>query len=448
MSYINRLSQARSVDSNNSSTATLGPGSTFTGTSTSTLGFGTMQISFKADTNCTIYIDQSPDNSNWDVTDTYLYYPNVLNFSVTTQCVSSYYRVRVTNNSPTITNTYLRLQSILLPIGNSLPRSVDSEGALSVCLRDIEDPFTGNRVWTDDFHALRTNPTTRLIGTPFVGNTKDTNFWAETDVNGGTVTQSGGAVVLATNTTSAATVQYQTVRLARWVTGAENTFRAVLKVGDTGATNNTRNWGAFNSTDGFFFQLTGTTFNIVSRLASADTAVAEASWNYQNSFVLDTNYHLYEIKMTYKGIYYYIDGLLVHQLIPTTTFFSQTLNLPVTLQNNNGAITVNHTMTAGVAFITRTGELNTESAYSHITAAATTILKYGAGRLHKIVINNPANSNITVYDNITNSGTIIGIMNINTSATTNPFYIDYDCPFNNGLTIVTSATIDITVIYE
>lgn len=152
--------------------------------------------------------------------------------------------------------------------------------------------------------------------------------------------------------------------------------------------------------------------------------------------------------MTYKGIYYYIDNLLVHQLLPTTTFFSQTLNLPVTLQNINGAITSNHTMTVGVAFISRTGELNTESNYAHITAAATTVCKFGAGRIHKILVNNPTNCTITVYDNTSAVAPVIAVITSSTGASVNPYPILFDCPFNNGLTIVTSVTIDLTIIYE
>ena len=271
------------------------------------------------------------------------------------------------------------------------------------------DPNTGKQAWVDEFDALRVNNPVRLAGTTFVGSTKDTNFWTETDANGGTVTQGSGIITLATNTTANGSTQYQTVRLARWVPGMENTFRTVLKVGDTGTTNNTRNWGAFSSTDGFYFQLTETTLNIVSLAGSSTYGSCPSflEWSWSSSICLDTNYHIWEIRMTYADIHFYIDHNLVHTLKPSTTFFSQTLNLNATLSNTNaGGSTTNVNMVIGVAFITRTGPLGTETQYFHGTTAATTTLKYGAGRLHRITMGIVAGGGrtITVYDKTAGSG--------------------------------------------
>ena len=53
----------------NSSTTNLAIGNsyTFTGTSVSTLYYNAIQISLKTDVNCTVYVDQSPDGTNWDL---------------------------------------------------------------------------------------------------------------------------------------------------------------------------------------------------------------------------------------------------------------------------------------------------------------------------------------------------------------------------------------------
>lgn len=313
----------------------------------------------------------------------------------------------------------------------------------------IDPQIPAKQVWVDEFNALRAQPLTRLVGCSFVGNTKDTNFWAETDAGSGTVTQSGGLVTLATGTTANSTTQYQTAQTAHWVPGMANTFRASLRVGDTGTTNNTRNWGMFTTTDGFYFQLTGTTLNIGSRTGSADTVVAQSSWNGGNSFTLDTNFHIWEIQVTYADVHFFIDHILMHTLKPTTSYFAQTLNLPVTLQNNNsgGSIT-NVNMYAGVAFIMRSGQLETESKYSHINTATTTVLKYGAGRLHKIIVNTSVTETVTVYDNTVGSGTEIAVLTLSTAGNPLPFFLEYDCPFNTGLTVVTSSTADLTFVYE
>jgi hypothetical protein len=303
----------------------------------------------------------------------------------------------------------------------------------------------------DEFHALRVNQTVRLIGASFVGTTKDTNFWAETSANGGTVTQNG-LVVLETNASANATVQYQTVRTARFVPGHENIFRGVIKVGDAGATNNIRNWGCFTATDGVFFQLNGTSLRVVSRNNSVDSSVNEASWNHNTAFVLDTNYHTYEINMTYIDFDFYIDSILIHkiELEGTASMPTRTLNLPVTLQNNNsGGGTSDVTLTAAIAFVCRQGPLNTESAYAHMSTNTTKTFKYNPGRIHKLIINTAGTggNTATIYDGINGTGNIIGV--VATAGVTGPV-IDFDCPFFTGLSIVLSSggAADLTIIYE
>ena len=338
----------------------------------------------------------------------------------------------------------------LYTVGQISPIPMSTSGAVFTI---PTDPMTGRQAWVDEFSALRANPIARLAGVPFFGTTKDTNFWAETDTGTGSVTQSGGEIVLATGATANSTAQYQTVRIARWVTGNENTFRTSLRVGDTGTANNTRNWGAFTATDGFYFQLTGTTLNVVSLFNSIATAVPQANWNGPgaSTFTLDTNFHIWEIKYTYADVHFYIDHKLVHTLRPATAYLTQTLNLNVTLQNiNSGGSTLNTSMYVGVAFISRTGLLNTESQYFHGTTAATTTLKYSAGRLHKIILANYASgvSTITIYDNISAASPVISILGSATGTSAIPTSIAYDCPFNTGLTIVSTGTWDFTVVYE
>lgn len=140
-----------------------------------------------------------------------------------------------------------------------------------------------------------------------------------------------------------------------------------------------------------------------------------------------------------------IDDVLVHKIVPALSFPSGTLNLPVSLQNDNsGGGTANVSLTAGVAFVSRTGPLQTDSRYAHIDSAATTVLKIGAGRLHRIVVNDPAGT-ITVYDNIIAAAPVIAVMSGGTAVVS----VEYGLPFNTGLTVVTSnGAVDLTVIYE
>jgi hypothetical protein len=85
----------------------------------------------------------------------------------------------------------------------------------------------------------------------------------------------------------------------------------------------------------------------------------------------------------------------------------------------------------------------------NITAAAptTTVVKTGEGILHTITFNKPvATGVITIYDNTSATGTVIGTITI--PASPMPVTLTYDQHFTTGLTIVTAtAAQDITVTF-
>ena len=93
--------------------------------------------------------------------------------------------------------------------------------------------------------------------------------------------------------------------------------------------------------------------------------------------------------------------------------------------------------------------VNTASfAYAHISTAATTTVKSGAGDLHSISVNTKGTvaSTITVFDSTTGSGTVIGVIDsLNLSGA---FVLDV--AFAAGLTIVTTGTVapDLTVSFR
>lgn len=136
----------------NSSTSNLNAGATFTGTGESTLGVGALQINFKADQPCTIQVQQSIDNTNWDIVDSYTTVAGNGD-ARTFQATAEYFRVLVTNNggSPT---TYLRLGTELAPIIEVLPRALSQKGNLkcsveeSVSIQTVESTNTYSYVAT------------------------------------------------------------------------------------------------------------------------------------------------------------------------------------------------------------------------------------------------------------------------------------------------------------
>jgi hypothetical protein len=78
---------------------------------------------------------------------------------------------------------------------------------------------------------------------------------------------------------------------------------------------------------------------------------------------------------------------------------------------------------------------------TYISTAVTTLLKTGAGVLHTITVVGGTAGTIIVYDNTTNSGTIIASFDSTNALNTYHF----DVSFATGLTIATSAATKLSV---
>jgi hypothetical protein len=82
--------------------------------------------------------------------------------------------------------------------------------------------------------------------------------------------------------------------------------------------------------------------------------------------------------------------------------------------------------------------------YNNITTNTTTEVATGAGTFHGICINSAGStSTVTIYDNTAASGNKIGTVGANAEGC---FY--YDAHFSTGLTVVTTGSPDITVMYN
>jgi len=309
--------------------------------------------------------------------------------------------------------------------------------------------------------ALGVATMARLAGASFHG-VKDTSFWAEILVNSGTVTAAGTSVVLSTNSNIDGGAQYQSVRSGRYVAGLTNIWRGAIRVpGGPGTANNTARWGMFNCNgapavvllDGFYFELAGTTLNVVTCKAGIPAAVPSASWS-GTPFTLDGNNHLYEIWINNSAAYFFIDDVLRHKVTAAAATMSDALTLPSTLQCLNTASSATLvTLEARSAAIHRMGPLVTETQFKNIAGTvASTQCKLGAGKLHRVIINTPGatNDTITLYDHTAVAGgtTIAVIKPTNTNALT-IVSLEYQIPFYAGLFVATSgATLDVTVVYE
>lgn len=123
------VDQKTVISTSNSSTANLASSATFTGTSENAATINGIHINFKADANCTVQCQQSSDGTNWDVVDNYNTTAGIGDGRAI-QITSAFFRVLVTNND-LISTTFLRLQTILIPIATVLPRALSGDGKLS-----------------------------------------------------------------------------------------------------------------------------------------------------------------------------------------------------------------------------------------------------------------------------------------------------------------------------
>ena len=81
--------------------------------------------------------------------------------------------------------------------------------------------------------------------------------------------------------------------------------------------------------------------------------------------------------------------------------------------------------------------------YNYISTGTTTVIKSGPGSVLNIIVGKTTTGTITVYDNTAASGNIVAAFG--TSTTAFSFSIGAIC--NTGITVVTSASDQVTVIY-
>ena len=454
MSYFRSINQAVNVATVDSSN--LAVNQTFTGTAYSTLGVNAIQTNLKADQNCTIFVDQGPSDGTWNITDDFNYYKGLGGTGITTQATDAYTRIRV-KNVGTAATTSFDLSMVLCPIVEALPRALSEEGNLKVGVYEIEDPRFGKKVITSPMGALKTVNATRLVGAIFQGDTTDTNYWTFTATGSGVGTQSAGELTLSTGATASSTIACQSTRIARYVSANTNFYRSQVTVPTQGGAC-IRDWGAYDTTNGYFFQYDGTDIACMSRKASTDATVNSGSFNgsYGIGYTLDTNCQTYEIYWTNKNAYYLINDEILHTLTAPTATTTGSMSLPVRHEVKNGTgNTANNTLKVRTASISRLGNVTTQPTSKYYSATTTgDILKRGAGNLHSVFIGSVAASGsvITLYDGISTGGTVMASWTITYPAGGNFNSATYDfkgIPFFTGLFIVIATqNAAVTVVYE
>lgn len=461
MSYFRSLQQNVTTDTLNSSTTNLTGNQIFNSgllAGTSTLGVAGIQVNLFTTQNCTIYVDQSQDNTNWDITDSYNYYYMNGGQSFTVQATAAYVRVRVKNLSVNPTTAF-RLQTALCPIVEAVPRTLDSDGNFKVGVKSMSD-FYGWSIENTPMGEMRVVQPTRLVGTNFGGSTRQTpdiNFWSGSLYLNSQIYQINNQLILSCSATANSSASLQSVRFARYVGSYANRFRAQIQLSDTGSQDNIRSWGMYTPTDGVYFEFSGTNFNVVTRKTGVDTRVSSSNWNLSTVIPLVNTCNTYEIYVTNKTAYFSLNDVLVHKYSATSDTYSDTLTLPARLENKNfNGNTFTASLLCRVATISRLGPLQSQTQRGRVTAAGQNIFKFSAGRLDLVTCNTcpTGGGTVTIYDDINgnNASNIVALITAPNGSTSvssmTPTTLHYGIPLANGLTVVSTGSWDVSVVYE
>lgn len=444
------------ADSDNSFSGSLASSASFVGTSHSTLNIVGIQVSLYSTQNMTVWIEQSPDGTNWDISDSYNYHTNDTGFGITVQAINSYYRV-IIKNVGVDTATAVRLQTALCPIVEAVPRSLTPHGNFKVAIKEFEDKY-GFGVENTPNDEMRVITPYRLVGSLFSGSALDANYWTAGSGSGSIVIGNGQAILTTGSDTNGSSA-IQSVRSARYVGGSSNRARFVLRMPDTGVANNTRRWGAFNTTSGAFFEISGSTPKVVTRKNSVDTPVLNGSFNgdYGTKVNLTdfTTVKTYEIYWNNSKVYFAISGALVHTVNASDTTWTDNVSLPLRVENlNSGSVVTNTNLHVRNAIISRLGSALSQPTSNYTSGqTAGKLLKNGAGNLHSVIVGSQASTSVvTLYDGLTTGGNVLFSYTYTqgTQANNQPFALDFKgIPFSTGLLLViATANSNVTVIYE
>ena len=457
MSYFKHIKQDVVVDANNSSVANLvlANAYTFTGVGSSTLGVVGLQWSLKTDKNATVYIEESPDNINWDISYVFDYISSKGGRGETVQATQSYWRIRVVLT--VLENTsYFRLSGVLCPIAVPLPSYLSADGRLKSESTLAGRENTSRHVWVNPTNELAISPVYRLVGTAFDGIVLDPNFWTPALVNG-TITQGGGAVHLQTSAAINSSAIYASKRRGRFVAGSAMLWAGGFNWEDAAVAGNTRRCGPYSIPavgvpgNGYFFEYAGIVFNLGTRKAGVDTLIPSGTFNGNlgSSWKpVAGSHYLLQIEYTPLAAIWYVNGARLHA--QQQAHLSDTQTLPITIENLNTTNNTDIGFESDGVYIARQGELITNPISHVAVGVSVSVLKYGAGVIRGIVLSAITNTAVVnIYDGVAITGTLIWSSGPLPNKQ-EPIPIEFfSLPFSLGLVVqVIAAAATVLTVYE
>lgn len=181
------------------------------------------------------------------------------------------------------------------------------------------------------------------------------SFWSQFQLNSApAISVSGGEGLVQTGTGANGTsFMYSTA--VRYRPGMVSWFNSAVRFRDpTLNVTNVQRVGVFSvdasgvPQDGYYYELSGTTFSVNTVKAGVVTSVPQASWSKNAlapAFTLGTSFVQCEIRFTANTAWFYVNNILRHSItggaVPSTT----TLNFRMCVESiNSGGLTTNYTL--------------------------------------------------------------------------------------------------------
>ena len=316
----------------------------------------------------------------------------------------------------------------------------------------------GNDAEVTLLDQLKVSQNVRLAGKVFDVSGFDSNFWSATGATGGTVVCSSGESTATSSGATGSVATITSVSTARYIAANMNYFRGQIRL-DSGQTGNVRQWGCgqIPLTDGLCFQLSGTTFSVVTMSGGTGATTNSGSFNGTvSAYTLDTNYHTYEIYYTMRTAKFVIDGVLIHTVSSSTGAQTQTRNFkPFVLNSNPSSSSAAANLYALTMMIARYGPPVTQPKTTMFTGTTGAILKVGPGSILGVYgMANDNNAVLTLYDSPTGATGNVLFQTGSLTTAQGMFSIQFEgsgggMQFNNRMyATITGASANILVKYE